>query len=281
MSVWTTIKENNPITEFYKQFVKIDLNKFALWDELKREYFAKQLSSNTLYKFISFDNNSSLNHDKLDTLKNRCLWFAPHHVFTDNDPTEFIIGANIDIVEKQTAYNKEQIENLLTSIRDVNDICCLTDRISEYMWENYANNHSGICCAFEVIKTDDLWPVLYCKKDSVDFTYEVISGLNNEIDSALNLKTLAFISPILKDISRYSVEREVRLLNNEAYLFAGEPLNGILEPNKKATLHYFGRRVSWNSYGLRLKKIIIGEKTSVEIVNQIYKMSLNCIIENE
>ena len=281
MSIWDTIKEPNPVIDFYKKFVEIGFNGYLLWDKLKADYFLRQLPNNTLYKFISFGNDDLVNTNKLSTLENKCLWFAPHHVFTDNDQTEFQIYADTNAIAQKTGYRKEDIDNLLIAVRDVNDICCLSDRNSEYMWDNYANFHSGICCVFEVIKTNDLWPVLYCNKKHVDFTSEIISGLNNADDSSLCMQTLAFISPVLKDECHYKMENEVRLLNGDAYWSMENPLGGILEPNKKESLGYVGRRVSWESYGLKLKKIIIGKETPAWIENSIRAMQLGCIIVNE
>ena len=47
--------------DFFDKFIQMRFGDDLSQERLKKEYFAKKLQSNTLYKYISFDGNDTLN----------------------------------------------------------------------------------------------------------------------------------------------------------------------------------------------------------------------------
>ncbi len=272
-----SLVESNPTIDFYKKLVKMRIIDDDACNELKTHYFSIWLYKNILYKYISFNKDEKLNDIKLQTMRNKELWFAPKHVFKKDDPSELQIRADISKIAGETHYREDIIAYTLDAITDKDDICCFSDRDGEYMWQNYANFHSGCCCVFEVDKTDDLWPVLYCNKYEIDFTEEIIAILNRTPESDTAFRKLAFIAPVLKDREKYQEEHEVRLLSQRTYESGEPPLFGKLEPNKKEAVNYLGRSHKYADYGLSLKRIVVGRNTPKHIVNEINAMPFDCI----
>ena len=134
--------------DFFEKFIQIRFGDNLSQERLKKEYFSKKVQSNTLYKYISFDGNDTLNEQKIFAIKNNLLWFAAHHVLRDNDPSEFQINSEVTEIARRTNWAEYKIIDFLRTIRELNDLCCLSNRLHDYMWINYANNYSGCCCVF-------------------------------------------------------------------------------------------------------------------------------------
>lgn len=278
MPFWDKIKQSNSTIDFYKEFVKNDILQSKQWDTLKENYFSTALPSKLLYKCISFDSNEKLNNSKLETIQNNSLWFAPHHVFINNDMSEFTINVDEKRVASETNIEIEKINHALLSIREMYDICCFSDRNHEYMWSNYANDHQGCCCVYSVKHCNDLWPVLYCNKQEVDFTDELINFF--KFGNLEYCNFLAFVSPVLKDEVKYVEEHEVRLISLSAF-HEKIPEFSSLDVNIKKANGYSGRSEECSKFGLELIKIIIGKNTKQEIKQRIYAMDLGVEIEEE
>lgn len=269
------------IFEFYNNFIKIPFGDNESRIKLKEQIFSKQIEDNTLYKYISFGLDEILNEKKLQALQNGQLWFAAHYTLRNNDPSEFEVRANPIRVAKALGVTPMYVSNKLRQIRELNDLCCMSDRLDEYMWINYANNHSGCCCVFEVENVDMLWPVIYCDKSKTDFTYDVIQALKNPNFENLSVYKIAYISTALKDKKKYGNENEIRLLCGDVYDSEDGPLGGKILAGKKELLGYTGIYYSYQKCGVKLKKIIIGKSTEKSIMDKIKKLNLGVQIEME
>lgn len=274
-------QNNNPTLDFYNDFIRIPFGNDVTYESLKVKYFSEQLQENTLYKYISFDTDDGLNEKKLTALENDQLWFAAPHVLRNNDPSEFQINANTCRVAKATGWTMQNVIKFLNTLREYNDLCCLSDRLHEFMWMNYANNHSGCCCVFEIKNTEMLMPVIYCDKKKTDFTQELIRFMKNPDIDGSALKTLAFVCPSLKDKEKYENEHEVRLLCADAYDSENGPLGGRIAEGKKEAIGYAGTYYSYAKCGLSLKKIIIGKNAPISIIERIKTFQLGVDIEIE
>lgn len=268
----------NEIHAFYNKLCKIPVTADGR-ESIQWEYFTKHLDNFTLYKYISFTNDTSLNDVKLETLKHGHLWFAAHHTLCDNDPSEFEIYANIVEVHRKTKLSYPNIFELLGIFKELNDVCCFSDRLHEYMWQNYANNHSGICCVFSIVDVKQLFPVIYCNKKDSDFTRTFIQSIKNNFKDCESLRRLVLISPVLKDKQKYGEEHEIRLLNGDIFDKNDTILAGRIGSGKKAALGYQGTTYSYTKCGLELKKIIIGKNTPMEIQNRIKELPF--VVANE
>lgn len=269
------------IFEFYNNFIKIPFGDNESRIKSKEKIFSKQIEDNTLYKYISFGLDEILNEKKLQALQNGQLWFAAHYTLRNNDPSEFEVKANLARVAKATNNTIPYTAYMLNQIRELNDLCCMSTRLEEYMWINYANNHSGCCCVFEIENVDMLWPVIYCDKSKTDFTYDVIQALKKPNFENLSVYKIAYISPVLKDEKKYGNEQEIRLLCGDAYDSEDGPLGGKIMAGKKEALGYTGTYYSYQTCGLSLKKIIIGKNTTRTIIDRLNELNLGVQVELE
>jgi hypothetical protein len=141
------------------------------------------------------------------------------------------------------------------------------------MWENYANNHSGICCVFSITNVDMLYPVIYCNKKNSDFTSLVVQSLLSRNADCEATRRLMVIPNVLKDEQKYGEEHEVRLLNGKIYDKEESILGGKVGKGKKKALGYKGTSYSYSDCGLALEKIIIGKNTHADIVEKLKELS--------
>lgn len=261
-------------TQFYKELLQLPaFSNDSQKRELKQSFFNSNLINNTLYKYISFNDNQALNEEKLTCLQNNELWFSAHYVLRNNDSTEFQINANIARVSNATGASIPEIVYKLKVCREISDLCCFSNRLHEYMWANYANDHSGICCVFEVLDPLEFWPVLYCDKKQIDFTKEIISMIKDSDINFYALKML-FLPFVLKDKKRYGVEQEIRLMSSDSFDDENDVLGGRVEPGKKEKLGYTGRAYTYEYCHLALKKIIIGRNTPKRYIEELQKINI-------
>ncbi|WP_455718374.1 hypothetical protein [Anaerosporobacter sp.] len=85
--------------------------------EYKLKYLKSVVNNNTIYKFIQFDENYSLNNVKLNALKDEVLWFSYYKYL--NDKTEFEINYDIIQVSRETNKSPEFIKYLFDIIVEV------------------------------------------------------------------------------------------------------------------------------------------------------------------
>lgn len=278
---------NALIKEYYNNLLKLK----ALDDEeakkqLRTDLFSKILENNILFKFISITSDKRLNEQKIACLKNDSVWCSAQYLLRNNDPSEFDLPVDINKVEQRTPCSRQQIQELTPLFKELSDLCCFTTEVNEFMWQNYANNHSGICCVFEVIDNTDLMPVLYCKKNEVDFTEQLIDAINsrNDKEKAEKLNIFAILPFILKNEENYKNENEIRILTRDAYDDESGVLEGRAAPGKKEALGYKGMSVPYKNCGLKLTAIIFGKNIPEYEKHEIENILINkedIILSNE
>ncbi len=266
------LKKERIIEDYYKKLQASLFVDNSNWTNEQRGFYDEILPNKLLYKYIAFDDDKGLNAQKMQCLKEKKLWYAAHYTLLDK--TEFQIQANIFKVARLTNCSIQYVKYILEMLRELSDVCCLTDSLRENMWQTYANNHNGICCVFSIYDYEKLNPVIYCKKDRADFTKEVISVIKNpNINKAM--RVLATVPFVLKDKQNYGVEQEIRLLSGDIYDSEFDELGGRIDAGKKKEIGYKGTTYSYEYSGLKLEKIVLGKNLDDQIKKQIKQMGFN------
>lgn len=234
----------------------------------KIEYLKNIIKENKVYKFISFQENEAI---KLRTLMQHKIWFSFYKSL--NDETEFYIDYRIKKVVNETGYNKEHIKLLINYLTEMYDVFSLTYSYENYMWDEYASGGNGICVEYNIQNYDYLYSVEYCDKRKIDFTKMVINSLKN------GGAELAIIPWVIKNPYNETAqidstkEKEIRILYCPYDL--SEFNNGRLEYNIKERMNYKGISKSYKDFDLRINRIIIGNKCSVNNQNEVLNYGKN------
>lgn len=215
-----------------------------------------------LYKFVSFSDDQDLNQRKLHLLFNSEIWLSTFKQFEDT--SEIDIHYDSKLIAKKTGWKTEKIKNFINTTKELNDVSCFTNSPDELMWLNYANNRNGICLKFIVIDTDLFFPVIYLDKKKVDFTENYIKAFSMNNFMSSNTMRLSILPWVLKN-KNFESENEIRLLcgnvyDNELGLLGGKVFNG-----KKDLMGYKGISMSYDSCGLKLVDILVGESCEKSI----------------
>ncbi len=241
---------------FYDDYFKLEMKDVTAH---KISYVKSLVENDTIYKFIAFDENEKLNQVKLDSLKSVSLWFSYYKLL--NDKSEFAINYSIKKVCNKTGKSKEWIKNAYMTMQQLYDVCCFTYDYRPYMWDIYANHGNGFCLVFEIIEYDYLWPVEYKWKKDIDWTKMIIQSIKKLGTKGLHNDPMAFYPFLVKNPINQELdstkEKELRMIYSP--YDKEEFNNGFIFPNAKTILSHKGLNVTWNSQGLRLKEIIIGD----------------------
>lgn len=156
----------------------------------------------------------------------------------------------------------------------MNDVSCFTYEMGDFMWENYANHHNGFCLSFLLYDSDKFFPVVYLRKQAVDFTNDLIyvlkhQGTPNVIGSALS--RLGILPWVLKD-EQFSVENELRFLCGDVYNEEDGPMGGRIFAGKKEAMGYRGTTYEYGYCGIKLEQIIIGKNCDQKYIKQLNGM---------
>lgn len=260
------------IEEYYKKMGEYGILTDSNWINEQKDFYERILPDKLLYKYIAFDDDANLNAKKIQCLQEEKLWYAAHYTLLDK--TEFQIQANIYKVARLTNTSVKYVHDILETLRELCDVCCLTDSLREQMWQEYANNHNGICCIFSILDYKNLSPVIYCKKDRADFTNEVIRAIKNPNMNA-DVKVISTIPFVLKDKQSYGFEQEIRLLSQDIYDSEDDELGGRIDVGKKKEIGYKGTYYSYEYSGLKLDKIILGRNLNDTIKEMIQQMEFS------
>lgn len=231
----------------------------------KIDYLRNIIKNEKVYKFISFDEGPNLARMKIDTLKQKKIWFSFYK--TLNDETEFQINYDVKKIAKETGRSTGNVHLLINYFTEMYDVYSLTYECQDYMWKDYAANGNGICIEFNVGNYEHLYPVEYLDKESIDFNQMIISGINN------GTSDMAIIPWVVKNPSNTTLnidstrEKEVRILYCP-YGF-GELNGGTIEMNIKERLGYKGIAKPYEDFGLSISKIIFGDKCNGELVEEL------------
>ena len=130
-----------------------------------------------------------------------------------------------DKIVKEVKENQKYIQ-MKDNVRNMCLIGCMTDKMTDYMWEKYANNHEGICLEYdfeEVLKTLRgqgliFFPVRYVENRDSDS--EIFLGPKEyaEIDDDTLMRRKYILSCMTKNIVPYAKESEWRIFCEYAEL---------------------------------------------------------------
>lgn len=243
---------NKLIQNYYEHcFEKAVFDENDQFDKEKNKLLSSLFVENKyLYKFFSFDNNKVLNKKKLKTLQKEQIWCSPYYDFFDK--TEF--GIQFDIQEyKRKVSSDINILGFIEYIKRISNLASFTYENTNYMWNEYSNKGNGFCIKYEVVDSNMFFPVLYDKKNSYDFTEDLIVSFEvmekaksyNDIQLLNNLhfKRLSILPFVLKDAETYNKEKEIRLLDKVDYINIDN--------------NYHGKLLSLNEAGLKVSKVIL------------------------
>jgi len=259
---------------FYKKYFDCSVKDATTY---KIDFLNTIIKNGKIYKFIAFDSNKNLNKIKMNGIQNEVLWFS-HYIYL-NDKSEFEIKYNAKQISKYTNVSCSQIHYLIGIIKEMYDVCSFTYDYEQHMWRDYANDGEGICICYDVKDMDMLYPVEYVEKDKINFTSLIIQSIIQSHSIALSermknidpMSILPFVikNPMNGELLSYK-EKEVRILYS-AY-DDGSLNQGVIYPNVKAEKQYRGSNMSYKDCGLKVNKIIIGNKCSNEIERKLVEV---------
>lgn len=253
---------------FYENYVKLMGNLKGQPDRAtpyKINYLKGIIKNDKVYKFISFDGDASLVRAKIDTLKKGKIWFSFYK--TLNDETEFHINYKVKKISRITGRSINSVHLLVNYLTEMYDVYSLTYEYQNDMWEDYASNGNGICIEFNVGDYDYLYPVEYLEKANIDFDKMIISAITG---GNFDLAIIPWVikNPYNSTSNMDSTkEKEVRMLYCPYDL--GELNRGRIEMNIKERLHYTGIAKPYTDFKLSISNIIIGNKCSNEIADEL------------
>lgn len=231
-----------------------------------------------IYKFCSLSSNKSenLNIDKLNSLKNKQIWFSSLEYL--NDPFEGQFFAFPDDLENTPFPNEfkrfniqswEDLKTFLNNHRKQYMQCSFSQEYSNLlMWGYYTNGCRGYCVEYDVIKTDYMYPTTYVNKRPINDG--ILIGKKqldiferNRMDFQKALKKcggskftdyILYLQSIKSD--KWMHEKEIRLINY-----------GLFD-NKH------GMNQNTEDFGIKTSKIIIGylcefKDELIEIANKL------------
>lgn len=131
---------------------------------------------------------------------------------------------------------------------------------------------------FSISNYDMLYPIEYIDEETIDYTDMLIEAYTLEpkelFEQGIKMAELPYVikNPENKDMKSY-LENEIRSLNNP---FEEKTFNlGRVYPGVKNDNTYKGRGISYNKCGLRLERIVIGNKCDERVVFEMKNMNRN------
>lgn len=192
----------------------------------------------TLYKYRNIDINT------LNLLTEEKVKISNFNYF--NDPADPIIKLQIKELP--------EIKDMINKIK----ICSLSSEYDNFlMWSHYANEHKGICIAYDISKIKEynktiLKKVIYTKKIQIHKPY------NHIFENPILNEEKNFISLFYLKHKNWKYEKEYRIITYEDYDFINLPIKAI----------YFGMNADINH--INLVKNFIKDKNI-----ELYKMKPN------
>lgn len=131
----------------------------------------------------------------------------------------------------------------------------------------YASEGNGICVVYNVGNYDQLYPVEYCEKNTLDFTKMIINALKRK---SFELSIIPWVvkNPYNETAKLDSTkEKEVRMLYCPYDL--AEFNGGQIQYDIKERKAYKGIAKSYTDFELSISRIIIGRKCTVEMRKEV------------
>lgn len=206
----------------------------------KCDYVKNKKDINTIYKFVSFNQDKKLNNDKIDTLNRKSLYMTSPLNF--NDPYDCELSFNLlsgfedflriglnreqrraikhnQKLKSETKYETEKLQKELegdwTRLKKQMSVCCFTESVDNFlMWSHYANAYNGVCIEYDLNEIRDLKyflsPVLYT--DKLIRAIDYITKEDLKKDTYNSLMKAAILSVLSKQ-SQWEYENEWRIIN--------------------------------------------------------------------
>ena len=175
-------------------------------------------------------------------------------------------------VAEQLKDNPEYIR-IQNKVRNMCLIACITDKMNDFMWRNYAENYTGICLEYDVgdvlkaIRKEDLrfFPIRYV--DDRNKVRDIQFGPNEYAEevSEKRMRDKYILSCLTKNKVPYSNESEWRLLCENITIPDAE--NGKLYDFIRPSTIYLGKNISdnlWFEEGIRN----IADKYKIPLIEQ-------------
>lgn len=233
----------------------IDYKDLHRYDDINDILAQKDLTS--LFRFIPFDDDKSLNELKLDTLEN-----SQEHVSSPlkfNDPYDCELSFNFmdeiddflkigfnrearrDIkqnrkkkehIERDTSFLQEKLTDEWNKMKQQMAVCCFSEHVDNFlMWSHYANCYQGMCIEYDLSKikkiNNKLFPVIYTDRliRARDFMTKEDFRMNSS-----NGMLEAVIRAVISKHSQWAYEDEWRIIevlnkNDSAYVKMPVPEN--------------------------------------------------------
>lgn len=140
-------------------------------------------------------------------------------------------------------YRDLMSRHLETELKRIGILSLTTSFQNEYMWKQYAANHSGVCLEYETAKIPiPVLPILYKANNQASLTKLFGTG---EITLA-TLNENAFIRFLIKDKKKYAREHEWRGLAavDKCKNFSQQPLKGFEVDDFKPCKIYIGEKMN-------------------------------------
>lgn len=216
-----------------------------------------------IYKYYALGKDKKNDQRRLDTLRNNAIWSSIPSML--NDPFEcrftYLDGEELD----KAGFTTESIElwdMIMEQVRQCLTTICFTQNPNDMpMWAHYANEHKGFCIEYEIVDTNNLYPVIYSenKLNARGQIVETIYGLFVK-EATIHDKAIMFKHLILlctyKDKS-WESEHEIRAV----FL------------NRQCEITNKGRRCSCREIGIKPIKIYIGVQCSEEHKEQLISIA--------
>lgn len=238
----------------------------------KDKYVRQKATTGYIYKFIPFTADLNLNDAKMQILREKKLWVSNYKSFKDKN--ELSMTYNLHKASRKTGATIQYLRFLIDTTNQVNDVSCFTYTMSDFMWKNYANDYNGFCLSFLLYDSDKFFPVVYLRKQAVNFTNDLIyvlrhQGTPNVVGSTLS--RLAILPWVLKD-DHFSVENELRFLCGDIYDEEDDPMGGRIWTGKKEAMGYRGTAYEYSYCGIKLEQIFIGKNCDQKYIQQLNGM---------
>lgn len=256
-----------PFYDDYFAFPQFSTDNSA--QKFKDEYIHKKVYDNFIYKFIPFTEDLALNENKIQLLNEQKLWASNYTSFKDKNELSFTY--DYCKVSDKTGCTKEHLKQMINTTNEINDVSCFTYEISNYMWENYANHYNGLCLRFLLLDSDKFFPVIYLRKEVVDYTDDliyVLRNLENPCVLGSSLSRIAILPWVLKD-DQFSIENELRFLCGDVYDEEDGPMGGRVYAGKKEAMKYYGTTYEYYTCGIELNQIIPGKYCCPKYLKQL------------
>lgn len=270
------------IEGFYKKMLSLP-HKLGEYDEatpFKCKFLENLIQNRKVYKFVSTDyaiETVDKINKKLSTLERKKIWFSYYGIL--NDSTEFQIEYDKNIINKIGESIGIDADFMITSLKEVYDVYALTYEYSDTMWNAYASSGNGYCVEMEVSNYDMLYPIEYIDKDEVDYTNMIKDALLQNDLLALGMLPWVIKNPYNFDAKLDSTkEKEIRLLHS---VWDFKEVDFELKPDCKRKNHYIGIEEPYEDFGLKISRIIIGDKCNEGIKQRLHFIAdkNNCVYE--